>query len=392
MSNPLILIYNITHNTFVNLPIFDYTNLSVIWDSEGGNNNTKTHMFTSPGIKTIRIYGNVKTLMCGDLLSSDKYIIQCPDFGDVGLTKISFKHAEQLQKLPPTLPHTVINLSELCANTNFNDNISGWDTSRVINFNYCFKNNPTYNQPVWTSVPINTCTRLGMYENASKFNQDISELSVSNTTNLDSAFKNTAISVEHFTKAYIAWATQPNLVSCVFKNNTLVYSSDAEEARETLQQHGWEIEDDLIWLNPPLYTNKQLTLKYNHKPWAEEYIQTVIKIQNSSHVITQGTEHLFFNLIFPTPGNFKIPIQLNNVSINTVNIEIIPDIKSSTREVDVITHSTPTTRDVIARTTFNRINMGSLFTNNAQVYYKSHSLTPGGIGGVRNYRVKSNKT
>jgi hypothetical protein len=29
---------------------------------------------------------------------------------------------------------------------------------------------------------------------------------------------------------------------------------------------------------------------------------------------------------------------------------------------------------------------GSLFTNNPQVYYKSHSLSTGGGSGVRNYR------
>jgi len=36
--------------------------------------------------------------------------------------------------------------------------------------------------------------------------------------------------------------------------------------------------------------------------------------------------------------------------------------------------------------------MRSLFTNNAEVYYKSHSLAPGGIGGVKNVRIKSRKT
>ena len=34
----------------------------------------------------------------------------------------------------------------------------------------------------------------------------------------------------------------------------------------------------------------------------------------------------------------------------------------------------------------------SLFTDNAKVYYKPHSLAPGGIGGVRNYRHKEQKT
>ena len=41
---------------------------------------------------------------------------------------------------------------------------------------------------------------------------------------------------------------------------------------------------------------------------------------------------------------------------------------------------------------FSRISMRSLFTNNAQLYYKPHSLASGGIGSVRNCRFKSKKT
>ena len=33
-----------------------------------------------------------------------------------------------------------------------------------------------------------------------------------------------------------------------------------------------------------------------------------------------------------------------------------------------------------------------LFTDNSRVYYKPHSLAPGGVGTVRNMRVKANKT
>jgi Leucine-rich repeat (LRR) protein len=32
------------------------------------------------------------------------------------------------------------------------------------------------------------------------------------------------------------------------------------------------------------------------------------------------------------------------------------------------------------------------YTNNAQVFYKSHSLASGGVGGTRNCRIKSKKT
>lgn len=36
--------------------------------------------------------------------------------------------------------------------------------------------------------------------------------------------------------------------------------------------------------------------------------------------------------------------------------------------------------------------MPNLFTNNAQVYYKPHSLPSGGTGTVKNSRHKSRKT
>lgn len=36
--------------------------------------------------------------------------------------------------------------------------------------------------------------------------------------------------------------------------------------------------------------------------------------------------------------------------------------------------------------------MRSLFSNNAQVYYKPHSLAPGGTAGVKNSRIKSRRT
>jgi hypothetical protein len=47
---------------------------------------------------------------------------------------------------------------------------------------------------------------------------------------------------------------------------------------------------------------------------------------------------------------------------------------------------------VLTVTPYIPYSMFGMFTNNAQVYYKSHSLASGGIGGVRNYRKKARKT
>jgi len=40
----------------------------------------------------------------------------------------------------------------------------------------------------------------------------------------------------------------------------------------------------------------------------------------------------------------------------------------------------------------NRFTMKSIFSNNAAVCYKPHSLAPGGVGTVRNSGLKSRKT
>lgn len=42
--------------------------------------------------------------------------------------------------------------------------------------------------------------------------------------------------------------------------------------------------------------------------------------------------------------------------------------------------------------TIKPFSLRSLFSNNAQVYYKPHSLAAGGVGGVKNCRHKAKKT
>jgi len=41
---------------------------------------------------------------------------------------------------------------------------------------------------------------------------------------------------------------------------------------------------------------------------------------------------------------------------------------------------------------YNPCRFFGLFTNNAQVFYKSHSLASGGVGSVRNHRLKARRT
>jgi hypothetical protein len=52
-------------------------------------------------------------------------------------------------------------------------------------------------------------------------------------------------------------------------------------------------------------------------------------------------------------------------------------------------HFATVTLTVLARHPYS---MFGLYTDNAQVYYKSHSLASGGVGGVRNHRKKARRT
>ena len=66
------------------------------------------------------------------------------------------------------------------------------------------------------------------------------------------------------------------------------------------------------------------------------------------------------------PGNYTITIRNNgSYHITTYTLTVTPYIPYS---------------------------LFGMFTNNAQVYYKSHSLASGGVGGVRNHRRKARKT
>lgn len=50
-----------------------------------------------------------------------------------------------------------------------------------------------------------------------------------------------------------------------------------------------------------------------------------------------------------------------------------------------------TVSEVVAQP-YNPRRFFGLFTNNAQVFYKSHSIASGGVGSLRNHRLKARHT
>jgi surface protein len=75
--------------------------------------------------------------------------------------------------------------------TAFNQNISGWDVTRVNNMFNMFLGATAFNAPLnWGIKTSNVTNMAGMFTNASVFNQDISTWNVANVTNMSNMFWN----------------------------------------------------------------------------------------------------------------------------------------------------------------------------------------------------------
>jgi len=108
-----------------------------------------------------------------------------------------------------------------------------------------------------------------------------------------------------------------------------------------------------------------------------------------SGIITSGRSYALYRI---TDG---VPSSYGGVAINTVN-GMIATSRATAPGVYTLTirntgsyHFTIVTLTVLPRPPYS---MFGLYTDNAQVYYKSHSLASGGVGGVRNHRKKARRT
>ncbi len=72
--------------------------------------------------------------------------------------------------------------------TDFNQDISGWDTSKVNNMLGMFSGNKVFNQPLNTWVVSNVTMMGSMFEHSVSFNQDLSKWDVSKVRDMSNMF------------------------------------------------------------------------------------------------------------------------------------------------------------------------------------------------------------
>ena len=155
----------------INLPYTNSYGLTVNWgdgSSDGheyfGPGQGLWHHFDQAGAYDIKVYGTAERFGYDNWYGVN-CITKVGSYGDLGLTDLSsaWAYSNHLTSLP-TLPARVTNLSRMFANaSNFNLDISGWDTSGV------------------TSM-------YQMFVSASSFNQNLSGWNTANVTNMAEMF------------------------------------------------------------------------------------------------------------------------------------------------------------------------------------------------------------
>jgi surface protein len=200
------------------------------------NDPTTLHTYTTPGIYTIKIYGQIEGFRFAGGGDRDK-ILSITSWGEnfrlgngnsyfFGCTNLDLSGVSDVLDLTGTLDmsstfrgcsslttvnnmdlwdtSSVTNMGLMFQNaTSFNQPIGTWDTSSVTNMNSMFGGALSFNQPIGTWDTSSVLTMNGMFGGALSFNQPIGTWDTSSVLTMNSMFLNAT----SFNQPIGAWDT-----------------------------------------------------------------------------------------------------------------------------------------------------------------------------------------
>jgi surface protein len=159
-----------------------------------------SHTYSTSGFKIVFIdgqllsYGNNNNQ---NVINSNTKLIEVLDFGDIGIQSLSraFYNAYNLVLLPNTIPNTVTNTSYLLFGaTNFNSDITQWNTTNITNMSFMFSGASSFDQNINTSLDgtkwnVSNVTNMYAMLACRNFNQNLDRWNVSKVTNMEAMFQ-----------------------------------------------------------------------------------------------------------------------------------------------------------------------------------------------------------
>lgn len=201
----------------VYLPLGGTVNATIDWGD--GNTtlaniaNIYSHTYTSNGIYQVGITGAVSAYGYTFGSGENEPLVSVDSWDDgLGLTTMfgAFYFANNLIAVPNTLPSTVHFLNYAFSGANiFNQDLNGWDTSRVTGWDNIFQEATAFNGNIsnWNTSLAQSMAYL--FANASSFNGNISSWNVGNVIDMTQMFQNAVTFNQNLSSWITGLSTQP---------------------------------------------------------------------------------------------------------------------------------------------------------------------------------------
>ena len=339
-SQNMILEFNTTvsSGTTVTLPLYGAVDVTVDWGDGGGTENfttegNKDHIYGEEGTYFVAITGSLDHFGSADYPNADK-LISVSDWGNLGLIDLSytFHNAVNLTSVPTDIPVTVTHTLNMFYNattfnqdistwnvssvidmssmfrqaTNFNQNIGNWDVSNVTNMQTLFMDASAFNQDIGNWIVSNVTSMHYMFSNATSFNQDIGRWNVSNVNAMTNMFENVTLSTENYDALLFGWSQLGLQMGVSFHAGNSKYSDVVSKDILLNEPYNWGITDGgidettqmVLEFNtqaPGATLNKTITIELQGTvsvfvEWGDGYDNTYTTAGNYDHIyVSEGT-------------------------------------------------------------------------------------------------------
>jgi surface protein len=194
-SGPYLEFTQATISSQITLAISSTPNIEVDWGDgssivaiTSASSSDKTHTYSSGGDKTIKVYGTIN----GNEIFDGNNVKSITSIGNWLTGRTSFN-------------------SLFYNNTNFNSDISGWDTSNITDMYRMFRGATAFDQDIGGWDTGGVANFREMFRSASSFDQDISSwdfTGCNGRNDLRDFFRNAQLSTSNYNALLVRWRNQ----------------------------------------------------------------------------------------------------------------------------------------------------------------------------------------